>query len=101
MYEKMYRELCTPAKVYFVLSLAGLLLSVLYNMNTPNKYTLGQMTINVRNNLPIFIVKSIAIIFWTWLLSLMCKDGQTSIAWALVLFPFIVLFFSVAYAYFM
>lgn len=97
----MYKELCTPAKIYFLLSVAGLLLSIAHNMSTPNKYTLGQMTINVRNNTPIFIIKVATIIFWTWLLSLMCKDGQKGIAWALVLFPFFVLFASVAYAYFM
>jgi hypothetical protein len=38
------------------------------------------------------MVKVIYILFWTWVLNLMCKDGHTGIAWFLVLLPFIMLF---------
>ena len=40
----------------------------------------------------VFIVKIIYILFWTWVLNLMCKDGHSGIAWFLVLLPFILLF---------
>jgi hypothetical protein len=39
-----------------------------------------------------FIVKLIYILFWSWVLNLICKDGHTGISWLLVLFPFILLF---------
>ena len=40
----------------------------------------------------VFVVKIIYILFWTWVLNLMCKDGHKEIAWFLVLIPFILLF---------
>jgi hypothetical protein len=38
------------------------------------------------------MVKVVYIMFWTWVLNLMCKDGHTGIAWFLVLLPFVLLF---------
>jgi len=43
----------------------------------------------------IFIIKVVYILFWTWILNLMCKDGYTNIAWFLVLLPFVLLFWIV------
>jgi hypothetical protein len=40
----------------------------------------------------VFIIKLIYILFWTWVLNLICKDGHTNISWLLVLLPFILLF---------
>jgi hypothetical protein len=40
----------------------------------------------------VFLVKIVYILFWTWILNLICKDGHTGIAWFLVLIPFILLF---------
>jgi hypothetical protein len=32
------------------------------------------------------------ILFWTWLLNVICRGGATPFAWFLVLFPFIMMF---------
>ena len=50
------------------------------------------LTARVPSNFLVFVVKIIYILFWTWVLNLMCKDGHKGIAWFLVLIPFILLF---------
>jgi uncharacterized membrane protein len=34
----------------------------------------------------------VIILFWTWVLNLMCKDGHSEVAWFLVLLPFVIFF---------
>jgi len=43
----------------------------------------------------IFVIKAIYILFWTWILNLVCAAGAPGIAWFLVLLPFIVLFATI------
>jgi len=40
----------------------------------------------------IFIVKIVYILFWTWVLNLICRAGVPILAWALVLIPFVLMF---------
>jgi hypothetical protein len=91
-FPKRLKELCSPALFYFVLSMVGLVLAAYQNMGRRNTYVLGGMTRTVPNTGLVFVVKIIYILFWTWILNLICKDGHTSISWFLVLFPFILLF---------
>lgn len=84
-------QLCTPSLVYFVISVVGIVISIVQNMGNKNKYCLGSYECNVPSTIAVFIVKVICILFWTWILNLMCKDGHKNIAWFLVLFPFIIL----------
>lgn len=46
----------------------------------------------VRSIPVVFVMKIIYILFWTYILNLMCKDGHREISWFLVLIPFILLF---------
>ena len=85
-------QLCTPSYVYFIISVLAIAVSAFQNMGNKNKYNLGMFSCRVPNCLAIFIVKVIYILFWTWILNLMCKDGHSGIAWFLVLLPFILLF---------
>ena len=87
------KELCTPAFIYFLLSVIGIVASVISNLGgNSNIYTLGNFSTPVPNTLLIFIVKIIYVLFWTWILNLMCKDGHREISWFLVLLPFILYF---------
>lgn len=88
-------QLCTPAYVYFIISVIGLAFSAIQNMGDNRKYNLGLMSCSVPNCIAIFIAKIIYILFWTWILNLICKDGHKGIAWLLVVFPFILLFIIV------
>jgi hypothetical protein len=91
-FPKRLNQLCTPSMVYFVISMIALAISVVQNMGNRNKYSLGNFSCRVPSTIAVFIVKVIYILFWTWILNLICKDGYTSISWILVLLPFILLF---------
>ena len=85
-------QLCTPSYIYFILSIVAVVISGVQNMGNRNIYNLGMFSCRVPSCIAVFIVKVRDILFWTWVLNLMCKDGHTGIAWFLVLLPFIMLF---------
>jgi hypothetical protein len=89
------RNICNPAYVYFVISIILLLVMFLQNLNNVDVYCLGSYECSVSNVNMIFLIKFIYILFWTWILNLMCKSGVTPLAWILVLLP-IVLFFVIS-----
>jgi hypothetical protein len=91
-FPKNLKELCTPSLVYFVISIISLTVVLLQNLGNTNSYHVGSFSCRVPNTAIIFIIKLIYILFWTWVLNLICKDGHTGVSWLLVLFPFILLF---------
>lgn len=91
-FPKTLKELCTPAMIYFVISVIALAMVLLQNLGNQNSYTVGSFSCRVPNTALVFIVKMIYILFWTWVLNLICKDGHTGISWLLVLLPWILLF---------
>lgn len=91
-FPKTVKELCTPAMIYFVISIIALAMVLLQNLGSQNSYTVGSFSCRVPNTALVFIVKLIYILFWTWILNLICKDGHTNISWLLVLLPWILLF---------
>jgi hypothetical protein len=86
------KELCTPASLYFVISMVGLVILLIQNLGNTNSYHVGNFSCRVPNTFLVFIVKFIYIVFWTYVLNLICKDGHVGISWLLVLLPFILLF---------
>jgi hypothetical protein len=91
-FPKKLSQLCTPSLVYFVISMLGMAIAIIQNLGNNGRYTLGSFSCNVPSTMLVFIVKLMYILFWTWVLNLICKDGYTNIAWLLVLLPFILLF---------
>ena len=91
-FPKKLKELCTPAFLYFSLAMLGVLVSVVQNLGNSRRYNLGMLSTRVPSTFLVFLVEIIYILFWTWVLNLMCKDGHKEIAWFLVLIPFILLF---------
>jgi hypothetical protein len=91
-FPKNLNQLCTPSYIYFIISTIGLVFSAIQNLGNTQMYALGNFSCRVPSTIAIFILKLVYILFWTWILNLMCKDGQQTIAWLLVLFPFILLF---------
>ena len=86
------KDLCTPASIYFVISIISLAIILLQNLGNQNSYTVGSFSCRVPSTALIFIIKLIYILFWTWILNLICKDGHTNISWLLILLPWILLF---------
>lgn len=85
-------QLCSPSYIYFIISILAIAISAVQNMGNKNKYTLGSFSCRVPSCIAVFIVKILYILFWTWILNLICNDGHTGIAWFLVLLPFVLLF---------
>lgn len=91
-FPKKMGDLCSPSLVYFVISVLAVLMMIIQNLGSSTKYNLGNFSMNVPSVTLVFIVKIMYILFWTWILNLICKDGHKEIAWLLVLLPFILLF---------
>ena len=91
-FPRKLKDLCTPSLLYFVISMLGLIAMIVQNFGNSNMFRLGPFNASVPNTTVIFIVKFIYILFWTWILNLMCKDGHKDVAWFLLLIPFILMF---------
>lgn len=90
------KKLCTPSYVYLVISSIAILIIFLQNIGNMNVYCLGTYDCSVYSTPIIFLIKLIYVLFWTWILNLMCRAGATNFAWFLVLFPFILMFVLIA-----
>ena len=91
-FPRTINELCSPALFYFVVSIVGLFMILFQNIGNKHSYNLGTFSCRVPNTMLVFIVKIIYIVFWTWILNLICKDGYKTISWLLVLLPWILMF---------
>jgi hypothetical protein len=89
---KGLKNLCPPALFYLVISLAALVIMAFMNYGNERVYCIGYYSCDVSSVYLIFILKLIYIIFWTWVLNLICDAGASVISWLLVLLP-IILFF--------
>lgn len=85
-------QLCTPSYVYFIISVLVLAIAVVQNFGNNKQYNLGMFSCDVPSCIAVFVMKVVYILFWTWILNLICRDGHVGIAWFLVLLPFILLF---------
>ena len=86
------RKMCTPATIYFVISLVALILLGISNLNTSDRLCIGDYSCYVGNNTIVFVLNAIYILFWTFILDLMCKGGYGSLSWFILLLPFILTF---------
>jgi len=88
---KFYDKLCAPAKLYLFISMVVYALILVQNLFDMNHFSLGPYSC-AHNNCPmILLVQLVYIAFWTWLLQMICKIN-TSVSWAIVLFPFVLYF---------
>ena len=71
---KSFDDLCSPAKLYFVLSVIACLAALI------NGVKFGQVMINL-----------IIAFAWTAVLSWICGKGFTGVSWFLVLVPYIIM----------
>ncbi len=89
---KRINSLCNPAMFYLVISSISFLFILFQNLHNPKELCVGDMKCNTEYKPLVFISKAIYIIFWTWMLDLMCKGGYTKVAWFILFFPFILFF---------
>lgn len=91
-FPKSIKELCTPAMIYFSISIVGLIIILLQNLGNTHSYNVGSFSCRVPNTSIVFIVKLLYILFWTYILNLICKDGHVGLSWLLILLPWLLLF---------
>jgi hypothetical protein len=90
------RNLCTPSYIYLVISCIALFVMLYQNVGNLNKYCVGSYSCTVSSTAMIFIIKSLYILFWTWVLNLICRAGAPGIAWFVLLLPFILMFILIS-----
>lgn len=91
------KNLCTPALIYLIISSIAIVIMAIQNYNSVNVYCLGNFSCKTSiSTFIIFIIKIIYVLFWTWILNLICNAGMPQVAWFLLLLPYILLFILIA-----
>jgi len=86
------KNLCLPAKVYLIISAIALIVIGFQNFGNSNIYCLGMYSCNTSNISLIFVLKILYVLFWTWVLNIICRGGAPGVSWFLVLLPYILFF---------
>ena len=83
-------SLCTPAFIYLTLSLVALIIILVQNtQGKDDEICLGKYNCNVTTKFGMLIMNIIYVIFWTFILDLLCKNGYSTLSWFILLFPII------------
>jgi hypothetical protein len=72
--EKMFKKLCTPAKIYFSIAVIASVFALFRGA------AFGYV-----------VAKLLFGFLWTYILGWLCSKGYSSISWFLVLFPYVVI----------
>lgn len=92
-YRFQFKKICTPAFLYFLLSIIAFLMLGLQNVDGDDKkLCAGSYTCAVASKSVIFIIHAIYIMFWTFVLDLLCKSGYSELSWFIVFLPFMLFF---------
>jgi len=86
------KKLCKPAYIYLVISVFGIIMSILQNIGNTNMYCIGNFSCKVGSTPLLFLSKLGYISLWTIILDSLCKAGYKDLSWFLVLIPFILFF---------
>ena len=95
------RKWCTPAYFYFIVSMIAIIIMSIQNYGNTDLYCLGDYTCGVTSTFLVFVIKIMYVLFWTWVLNLLCKNGYESVSWFLFLLPYMIMFIMIAYIMFM
>ena len=90
------KKLCTPAGIYLGISVFTLVIFILQNLgnNNLNVLCVGDYKCDVGNIFISLVMNIVYVLFWTFILDLMCKNGYKKLSWIIVLLP-ILLFFVI------
>lgn len=88
---KELKNLCTPAHLYLVISVVGLVVSMIQNIGNSTTYCLGPYDCGVPDTKMVFLGQAVYIALWTYVLQQICKSGYKKVSWFIVLIPFILM----------
>jgi len=89
-------NLCPPATLYLVLSLAAIVMMALQNYGLTDQYCIGLWSCSNNYTTTIFLVKLLFIFFYTWVLNVICNRVSPIVSWVLVLAPIVLMFVGVS-----
>ena len=89
----VFKQMCTPAQIYFAISFLSILTMMTQNIQDQNSYCCGLVKAKSPiNNIVYFVFKIIYVFVWTYLLNLLCKKGYKTMSWVILLLPLIGMF---------
>ena len=93
MFSNFVYNLCTPAKLYFFISLILLAVSLYYDItrNETDKICLGNLSCKIESKPVFYVLNILFILLWAFILNLLCSFGWSKLSWFLFLFPYIIL----------
>ena len=77
------KKFCTPALVYFMISVTSMLLLLILTLINKKLKSKRMMIMNI------LILHFISVLFWSFILNLICKYVDVRVSWFLVLFPYV------------
>ena len=89
---KTVKKLCLPSYIYLVISAISMVVLVFQNYTNTNTFCVGDFECDVPNTLSVLIIEGVYILFWTFILDVLCKAGYERMSWFLVLLPFLLFF---------
>lgn len=95
------KNLCTPSKMFFYLSVFVYVLLVIQNYQDGYSYRIGLFEIQLENHkFFYFIYKLLYIFLTTIILDTLCKYNYTKVSWALFAIPLIsfIIFLATVYS---
>ena len=92
MFETFY-NLCLPSKLYMIIGIILLAISYYYDMKTNDeeKICLGNVKCAIKNKPAYYALNVFFILFWAWLLNMLCRYGWNKSAWFIFLFPYVIM----------
>lgn len=83
-------SICAPAYVYLIISLLGFILIAIYSRYNPSLSCAGSFMSDDSNDTMSYIIKILYVVFWGWVLNVLCEQGYSTVSWILVFLPFII-----------
>ena len=90
------KDICPPAQFYFIISIVSLVIMGYQNLGNSTLYCIGDYNCDVPNTGMVFVIKLLYVVFWTWLLNVICRGGASWFSWLIVLLPILLLFIMVS-----
>ena len=86
-------DVCKPALFYFSVAILGTIIMIIQNKGN-DTHCVGNVNCKVPNTYLTNTISILTIVFWTWVVNVICSYGWVKTAWVLVLLPFIFMGFA-------
>ena len=85
------KSMCEPAMLYLLVGVIGIVGILVQNLAIGDERTfcVANYECDMINKTTGLILQVIYVLFWTWLLNILCKRGYVNVSWVIVLFPFL------------